>query len=274
MAQTFVVITAGIDLSVGMVFVLTNCLASWIVVGTARDGRARRRRRAAGRPRLRRDQRRSSSSIGRLQPIVTTIATGAVFFGLALAAAADARRRRLWTARRRADRPRVRRRCRRASSRSPSSSSSSGCRIAARRSAARPTRSARRRPAAYMSGVPVDARQVLRLRAVGPGRVARRPVPDLRHLFRRGLRGERRHLHALSRSPRWCSAASRCSAARAAPSARSSARWSSARSAISCSSSISIRCGSRCSRAWCCSPPSALGAARLFQVRNRLELFA
>src|ERR1700727_3209197 len=35
MAQTFVVITAGIDLSVGAVFVLTNCVASWIVVGTA-----------------------------------------------------------------------------------------------------------------------------------------------------------------------------------------------------------------------------------------------
>ena len=35
MAQTFVVITAGIDLSVGAVFVLTNCVGSWIVVGTA-----------------------------------------------------------------------------------------------------------------------------------------------------------------------------------------------------------------------------------------------
>ena len=35
MAQTFVVITAGIDLSVGAMLVLTNCLASWIVVGTA-----------------------------------------------------------------------------------------------------------------------------------------------------------------------------------------------------------------------------------------------
>ena len=46
MAQTFVVITAGIDLSVGAVFVLTNCLASWIVVGTACDRRARRRRRS------------------------------------------------------------------------------------------------------------------------------------------------------------------------------------------------------------------------------------
>ncbi|TIU20663.1 MAG: ABC transporter permease, partial [Mesorhizobium sp.] len=29
MAQTLVVITAGIDLSVGMIFLLTNCLASW-----------------------------------------------------------------------------------------------------------------------------------------------------------------------------------------------------------------------------------------------------
>ncbi len=57
MAQTFVVITAGIDLSVGAVFVLTNCLASWIVVGNRGDGRARRRRRSRGRPCLRRGQR-------------------------------------------------------------------------------------------------------------------------------------------------------------------------------------------------------------------------
>jgi ribose transport system permease protein len=84
MAQTFVVLTAGIDLSVGMVFVLTNCLASAIVVGSF-----------------------GSTALGvvgvllagclcgalngliviygRLQPIVTTIATGAVFYGLALA---------------------------------------------------------------------------------------------------------------------------------------------------------------------------------------------
>ena len=34
MAQTFVVLTAGIDLSVGTVFILANCLASWIVVGS------------------------------------------------------------------------------------------------------------------------------------------------------------------------------------------------------------------------------------------------
>jgi ribose transport system permease protein len=36
MAQTLVVLTAGIDLSVGMIFVLTNCLASYIVVGDRR----------------------------------------------------------------------------------------------------------------------------------------------------------------------------------------------------------------------------------------------
>ncbi|RUX97245.1 ABC transporter permease, partial [Mesorhizobium sp. M2A.F.Ca.ET.040.01.1.1] len=34
MAQTLVVITAGIDLSVGMIFALTNCMASWLVIGT------------------------------------------------------------------------------------------------------------------------------------------------------------------------------------------------------------------------------------------------
>ncbi|MFB2602540.1 ABC transporter permease, partial [Rhizobium phaseoli] len=34
MAQTLVVITAGIDLSVGMIFILTNALASWLVLGS------------------------------------------------------------------------------------------------------------------------------------------------------------------------------------------------------------------------------------------------
>src|SRR4030088_462786 len=36
MAQTLVVLTSGIDLSVGMVMVLANCLASGIVVGSPR----------------------------------------------------------------------------------------------------------------------------------------------------------------------------------------------------------------------------------------------
>ena len=58
MAQTLPVLTSGIDLSVGMVFVLANCLASHLVVGTplqaALGVRGRARRRRAVRP----DQRR------------------------------------------------------------------------------------------------------------------------------------------------------------------------------------------------------------------------
>jgi ribose transport system permease protein len=84
MAQAMVVITSGIDLSVGMIFILTNCLASRLVDGTplatafgvlvvlatglacgAVNGLI--------------------VIFGRLQPIVTTIATGAVYFGIALA---------------------------------------------------------------------------------------------------------------------------------------------------------------------------------------------
>jgi ribose transport system permease protein len=83
-AQTLVVLTAGIDLSVGMVMVLANCLASTIVDGSplmtalgvlgvllvgalcgAINGLI--------------------VIYGRLQPIVTTIATGAVYYGAALA---------------------------------------------------------------------------------------------------------------------------------------------------------------------------------------------
>jgi ribose transport system permease protein len=83
MAQTLVVVTSGIDLSVGMIFVLTNCIASAIVVGSPLTtalgiiGVL-----AAG---------LLCGAInglivifGRLQPIVTTIATGAVYFGIAL----------------------------------------------------------------------------------------------------------------------------------------------------------------------------------------------
>ena len=84
MAQALVVITAGIDLSVGMIFTLTNCLASWLVTGTplqvafgvvavlfvgalcgAVNG--------------------AIVIYGRLQPIVATIATGAIYYGIALA---------------------------------------------------------------------------------------------------------------------------------------------------------------------------------------------
>ena len=84
MAQTLVVLTSGIDLSAGMVMVLANCLASTIVVGSPLT---------------------SALGVvtvllvgcvcgavnglivifGRLQPIVTTIATGSVYYGAALA---------------------------------------------------------------------------------------------------------------------------------------------------------------------------------------------
>lgn len=83
MAQALVVITSGIDLSVGTIFVLTNCVASYVITGNPFET-------AAG------------VAIvllvgllcgainglvviyGRLQPIVATIGSGAVFFGIAL----------------------------------------------------------------------------------------------------------------------------------------------------------------------------------------------
>ena len=84
MAQTLVVLTSGIDLSVGMVMVLANCLASSIVVGSPLmtmlgvacvvlvgclcgviNG--------------------CIVIFGRLQPIVATIATGSIYYGAALA---------------------------------------------------------------------------------------------------------------------------------------------------------------------------------------------
>ena len=83
MAQTLVVITAGIDLSVGMIFILTNCLASWLVVGTPAET-------ALGVVAvllvgiLCGALNGAIVIYGRLQPIVATIATGAVYFGIAL----------------------------------------------------------------------------------------------------------------------------------------------------------------------------------------------
>jgi ribose transport system permease protein len=83
MAQALVIITAGIDLSVGMILVLTNCLASWIVVGGAFEtalGIAG----VMGAGLLCGALNGLIVIYGRLQPIVTTIATGAIFYGLAL----------------------------------------------------------------------------------------------------------------------------------------------------------------------------------------------
>ncbi|MBX3605158.1 MAG: ABC transporter permease [Piscinibacter sp.] len=84
MAQTMVVLTSGIDLSVGMVLVLANCLASTIVVGSP------------GQTALGVLGVLATGAVcgainglivivGRLQPIVTTIATGAIYYGAALA---------------------------------------------------------------------------------------------------------------------------------------------------------------------------------------------
>lgn len=82
-AQALVVITAGIDLSVGMVLVLTNCIASYVVVGTPLQ--------TAGGVLVTLAAGTACGALngaiviyGRLQPIVTTIATSAIFFGIAL----------------------------------------------------------------------------------------------------------------------------------------------------------------------------------------------
>jgi ribose transport system permease protein len=83
MAQALVVITAGIDLSVGMVLTLTNCLASWIVVGSAVETALG----VAGVLATGLACGALNGAVvifGRLQPIVTTIATGAMFYGVAL----------------------------------------------------------------------------------------------------------------------------------------------------------------------------------------------
>jgi ribose transport system permease protein len=84
MAQTLVVLTSGIDLSVGMVMVLANCLASSIVVGSSLATAL-----GVGGVLLTGCVCGAINGLiviyGRLQPIVTTIATGAVYYGIALA---------------------------------------------------------------------------------------------------------------------------------------------------------------------------------------------
>ena len=83
MAQTLVVLTSGIDLSVGMIFILSNCAASYLVAGSALAttfGVAAVIALGA----LCGAINAIIVIFGRLQPIVTTIATGAVYFGVAL----------------------------------------------------------------------------------------------------------------------------------------------------------------------------------------------
>jgi ribose transport system permease protein len=82
-AQTFVVLTAGIDLSVGMMLIMTSCLASHIVAGSPVTT-------AVGVVGVLISGVLAGALngliviFGRLQPIVATIATGAIFFGIAL----------------------------------------------------------------------------------------------------------------------------------------------------------------------------------------------
>ena len=84
MAQTLVVLTSGIDLSVGMVLVLANCLASRIVLGTP-GMTALGVAAVLGAGALCGAINGLIVIVGRLQPIVTTIATGAIYYGIALA---------------------------------------------------------------------------------------------------------------------------------------------------------------------------------------------
>ena len=58
MAQTLPILTSGLDLSVGMIFVLTNCIASIILSGPPWMVAAGTRRRSPQRRRLWRDKRR------------------------------------------------------------------------------------------------------------------------------------------------------------------------------------------------------------------------
>ena len=88
MAQSLVVITAGIDLSVGMIFTLTNCIASALVIGSPLEVAAGVLA-VLGAGALCGAVNGAIVIYGRLQPIVATIATGAVYFGLALAIRPD-----------------------------------------------------------------------------------------------------------------------------------------------------------------------------------------
>ncbi len=83
MAQTLPILTAGLDLSVGMVFVLANCLASTMMAGSpVQTALGTLTVLAAG---------AFCGAIngaivvyGRLQPIIATLATGAIYYGCAL----------------------------------------------------------------------------------------------------------------------------------------------------------------------------------------------
>jgi ribose transport system permease protein len=83
MAQTIPVLTSGLDLSVGMVFVLANCLASTLVNGTVFEaglGVAA----VVGTGLACGALNGALVVLGRIQPIIATLATGAIYYGIAL----------------------------------------------------------------------------------------------------------------------------------------------------------------------------------------------
>src|SRR5262249_9052761 len=84
MAQTLPVLTGGLDLSVGMIFMLANCLASTIVVGSpAMTALGVVGVLVAGL--LCGLVNGLIVVYGRLQPLIATLATSAIYFGVALA---------------------------------------------------------------------------------------------------------------------------------------------------------------------------------------------
>lgn len=83
MAQTIPVLTGGLDLSVGFMVVLTNTVASVIVVGSPFQTALG----VVGVLAVGLAAGLTNGAIivyGRLQPIITTLATGAIYFGIAL----------------------------------------------------------------------------------------------------------------------------------------------------------------------------------------------
>lgn len=83
MAQTLPVLTSGLDLSVGSMFVMTNCLASVVLSGTPGQvalGVAA----VLGSGLVCGAINGLVVVVGRLQPIIATLATGAVYQGIAL----------------------------------------------------------------------------------------------------------------------------------------------------------------------------------------------
>lgn len=92
MAQTVPVLTRGLDLSVGTMFIMTNCIASAVVIGPpAEDGQLMHDLTVAGGIVLVIAAGCIAGIIngavvvyGRLQPIIATLATGAIYYGIAL----------------------------------------------------------------------------------------------------------------------------------------------------------------------------------------------